>query len=48
MVINGSFYVVQDLEYYVPEPTAPLLQLSSLASLAGLAARRRRATRRAV
>jgi hypothetical protein len=48
VVIVGSNYTIQDLEYYVPEPTAPLLQLSSLASLAGLAARRKRATRRAV
>ena len=48
VVIDGSFYTIQDLEYYVPEPAAALLQLSSLASLAGLAARRRRATRRAV
>lgn len=42
VVIDGSLYTIQDLEYYVPEPTAALLQLATLASLAGLAAGRRR------
>ena len=42
VVIDGSFYTVQDIEYYVPEPAAALLQLATLASLAGLAAGRRR------